>query len=155
MIPKPAPPSQPESAERTRAYRPRRLATPRLAPSAGAVAPVAPSARGLEEILFVNRGGPVLSEVRVYLVFWGSAWAAAPTPTIADITYAVETILASSYMSGLAQYGNIGQGRLGERVAVTSSDPPNPFSNADIVRLLHRLMASGELVEPDDDRQAL
>jgi hypothetical protein len=97
----------------------------------------------------------VLSEVHVYLVFWGSAWSAAPTPTIADVTNAVETLLASPHTSGLAQYGNIGQGRLGGRVVVTSSDPPNPFRDADIVGLLHRLIESGDLVEPEDDRQAL
>ncbi|HKV30687.1 MAG TPA: hypothetical protein VJT14_06690 [Candidatus Dormibacteraeota bacterium] len=154
MVPKPGPPVQAEAPERAHGSRPRRLSTPRLAPSAGTVA-AGPSASSPGEILFVNRGGLVLSEVHVYLVFWGSAWSEAPTPTAADVTGAIETILASPYVAGLAQYGKIGQGRLGGRMVVTSSDPPNPFRDADIVGLLHRLIESGDLVEPGDDRQAL
>jgi hypothetical protein len=140
-----------------------------LAPSAGPVAarlragaaatgspgPATPAALGSQDILFVNRGGLVLSDVHVFLIFWGSAWAAAPTPTDAEITYAVVTILASSYGSALAQYGNIGPGRFGGKLVVTSSDPPNPFSDSDIAGLIHRLFESGDLVEPDDDPQAL
>ena len=170
MIPKPAPPSQAEApTTQVRAYRPRRLANPRLAPSAGPVAAgpragaggtgsqglAAPPALGAPDILFVNRGGLVLSDVDIILIFWGSAWAATPTPTSAEITYAVETILASSYTSGLTQYGNIGPGRLRGRLLVTSSDPPNPFSDSDIAGLVHKLFEAGELVEPDDDPQAL
>ena len=102
MIPRPGPPVQAEAPERARGSRPRRLSTPRLAPSAGTVG-AGPSTSSPGEILFVNRGGLVLSEVHVYLVFWGSAWSAAPTPTAADVTFAVETILASPYLAGVAQ----------------------------------------------------
>ena len=38
---------------------------------------------------------------------------------------------------------------------VTYSDPPNPFSDSDIAGVIYRLYESGDLVEPDDDPQAL
>src|SRR5690349_21607563 len=59
---------------------------------------------------FVDHGGRVLSPARTYPLFWGRYWApdrvAAPTPD--EITHALRTALAGSYLSGLNQYRAIG-----------------------------------------------
>ena len=63
-------------------------------------------------VSFVDNGGLVLSNVHVQLIFWGLAWAQNPTPSIGDVTNAVQKILAGPYMSALNQYRNIGPGTL-------------------------------------------
>ncbi len=74
---------------------------------------------------FVDHGGPVLHAVQLYLIYWGSAWThtppAAPTPD--QITTALQTVLASSYLSGLAQYRGIGRGSVRGSTVITTSDP--------------------------------
>jgi hypothetical protein len=58
-------------------------------------------------ISFVDHGGPVLSNVGVFLIFYDPKWwnsTPPPTASADQITAAVGTILSSSYRTGLAQY---------------------------------------------------
>jgi hypothetical protein len=80
--------------------------------------------------------GPVLTHVHVFLVFWGSQWEASPVPSVDEVTNAVTRILYGPYMSALAQYEGIGGGVFEGKAVVTSSDPPNPFTNDDVVAFL-------------------
>src|SRR5438309_6514784 len=63
---------------------------------------------------FADNGGPVIEIARVQLVYWGSARASnpPPTPSANQVTGAVENMLSGSYMTGLAQYRQIGRGYL-------------------------------------------
>ena len=56
---------------------------------------------------FVDNGGLKLNHVQVQLIFWGAAWNAfpQPVPTVNEVDAAVITIMHSSYMLALAQYG--------------------------------------------------
>lgn len=105
---------------------------------------------------FSYGGGRLLAGVRVHLIFWGAAWVAWPPPraTAGACTDAVVTILASDYMNSLSQY-SVGHGSLGSVTVVTDSvggspaDPPNPFSNDDVWRLVEHLRAAGRIPTGD------
>jgi hypothetical protein len=104
---------------------------------------------------FTDHNGSVITMAHVQLIFWGSAWSGNPTPSATDITNAVTRILSSSYMSALSQYRGIGAATLRGTLLVTSSNPPNPFSNSSVENLIRDLLQAGTLPEPDDDAQIL
>ena len=103
----------------------------------------------------VDYGGPVIPNVTVRLVFWGSAWAAGTSPSADEVTTAVQTLLASSYMAGLNQYRGIGGGAFAGAMTESGSDPPNPFSNDDVSRFLTGCFEAGSLPEPETDPSLL
>jgi hypothetical protein len=70
---------------------------------------------------FVDNGGVILTNVNLQLIFWGSAWSRAPTPSDTQIENAVINILNGTYMSALSQYRGIGTGRYRGKVLITSS----------------------------------
>ena len=105
---------------------------------------------------FVDHGGRVLSAAHVYLIYWGRYWApdrvASPTPD--EITRALRTVLAGSYLAGLAQYRNIGPAVLhGSHVITTTSDPPSRFTDRNIEAFLDAQFDAGIL--PARDEQAV
>jgi hypothetical protein len=104
---------------------------------------------------FTDNGGPVLGNVHLQLIFWGAAWAGSPTLSTANITNAVVDILAGSYTSALAQYRGIGQGSLLGTTSVTTSNPPNPFSDSDVANLIATLISAGTVPAPHTDSQLL
>jgi len=124
-----------------------------LALSTGVVASViveAPPASASTR--FVDHGGRVLSAARVYLIYWGRYWApdrvASPTPD--QITHALRTVLAGSYLSALTQYRNIGPAVIGGSHVITTTDPPSRFTDEDIEAFLNTLFDAEVLPAPDD-----
>ena len=103
-------------------------------------------------IRFVDHGGRVLSAAHVYLIYWGRYWApdrvASPTPD--QITHALRTVLAGSYLSALTQYRNIGPAVLGGSHVITTTDPPSRFTDEDIEAFLNTLFDAEVLPAPDD-----
>src|SRR6185437_15133288 len=101
---------------------------------------------------FVDHGGRVLSAAHVYLIYWGRYWApdrvASPTPD--QITHALRTVLAGSYLSALAQYRNIGPAVIGGSHVITTTDPPSRFTDEDIEAFLNTLFDAEVLPAPDD-----
>lgn len=108
-------------------------------------APAPPSAR------FTDRGGLVIKQLDLWLIFWGSAWVTSASPTPSEVTEAAKTMLAGAYLSGLSQYRGITGASFKGAIGVTDSDPPNPFSNAAITTMIHQQLGKGALPEPDDD----
>jgi len=104
---------------------------------------------------FTDGGGPVLSAVQVQLVFWGSAWNSATNPSLNQVVTAVQTILNSPYMLGLAQYRGIGLGTLAGTTTITSSNPPNPFSDANVQSFIGSQTTAGALPSPVGNPQLL
>lgn len=104
---------------------------------------------------FTDKGGTLLASVQVQLIFWGKAWATNATPAVQDITNAVTQILAGSYMSALSQYRAIGRGSLCGKTLVTSSDPPGTFTEDDVADLIHDLIKTKAVPEPDTVKQYL
>ena len=101
---------------------------------------------------FVDHGGRVLSAARVYLIYWGRYWApdrvASPTPD--QITHALRTVLAGSYLSALTQYRNIGPAVIGGSHVITTTDPPSRFTDRNIEAFLNTLFDAEVLPAPDD-----
>jgi len=139
----------------------RRLPVPTLAPASGVVAgwqlatgaPAEPvTASGTAH--FIDRGGLVLTEVHVWLIFWGTAWIGA-SPTMPEVTDAVQKILDGPYMSGLSQYRGIQRGTFKGAISVTDSDPPDQFFKTDVTNLIHQQIGRSALPEPDEDPSSL
>jgi hypothetical protein len=106
---------------------------------------------------FVDRGGPTLQVIQVQLVFWGAAWGGtpAPTPSAAAVTSAVNRMLKSSYMLGLAQYREVGRGFLRGATTVTASNPPSSFTDSQVSSFIRGLISAGTVPGPDVDNQTL
>ena len=103
-------------------------------------------------IRFVDHDGRVLSAAHVYLIYWGRYWApdrvASPTPD--QITHALRTVLAGSYLSALTQYRNIGPAVIGGSHVITTTDPPSRFTDRNIEAFLNTLFDAEVLPAPDD-----
>jgi hypothetical protein len=106
---------------------------------------------------FSDNGGAVIEIARVQLIYWGSAWTAnpAPSPTSAQVTSAVQSLLRGPYMTGLAQYRQIGRGHLLGATVVTTSNPPNPFTDSDVSNFINGLIGAGTIPGLDATNQNL
>lgn len=104
---------------------------------------------------FVDNGGTVIQVVQLYLIYWGNAWTGSPTPSAAQITGACQTMLASSYMPGLAQYRGIGRGFVRGSATITSSNPPNGFTDSNVSNFIDGQITAGTIPGPDVDNQTL
>src|SRR6516162_593117 len=115
----------------------------------------------------VQGSGRVLTKVHVKPMFWGTEWYRHITPTVGDISWAIESIFLGPYMSGLAQYG-VGNGWLDPNPIFTglTIDPPNPFTEAQLRKLISDLIdwpasseslpdPSGSLADLPTDAQML
>jgi hypothetical protein len=95
-----------------------------------------------------DNGSDVLSDVPVYLIFWGPTWNQPGGPASAPVVAAAETIMNSIYLSGVSQYRpNIGIANLGG-VAFDTSSPNNGFSEADIGNVVANAIGAGNVPDP-------
>lgn len=106
---------------------------------------------------FVDNGGPVLQVTQLYLIYWGAAWNAtpAPVPSPAQVTSACQTMMASSYLPGLAQYRGIGRGFVRGSAVVATSSPANGFTDSQVSTFLDGQINAGTVPGPDVDNQTL
>jgi hypothetical protein len=121
----------------------------------GAWSSVLPGGGG--QARFVDKHGLVLKTAQVYLLYWGSAWLpqAAPTPSADRVTNAVRTMMASIYMTGLAQYRGIGRAVVRGSAVLTSSEPPAGFTDEQVGRFVDDQLTAGTVRGPDADNQTL
>jgi hypothetical protein len=106
---------------------------------------------------FSDNGGAVIQIPRVILLYWGSAWTAtpAPVPTSAAITNAVRAMLASAYMTGLAEYRQIGRGHLVASAVHTATNPPTSFTDQNVADFVAARIADGTVPGLDQFNQNL
>jgi hypothetical protein len=106
---------------------------------------------------FVDKHGSVLSSPQLYLIYWGTLWRpyTAAEPTAAQVTAAVHTLLDSAYLTGLTQYRSSGHGTLRGSTLVASSDPPDGFTDDQVVRFLDAQLTAGAVPGPDPDNQTV
>lgn len=111
---------------------------------------------------FSDHGGPVISRVRLILVFWGASWnTTSAAPSVGQVTDAVVNILTGPYMNSLSQYRGIGSGFLqasivvAEQVGSSPATPPGNFSNNDVSTLLSNLVSAGLMPGPASDGNLL
>jgi hypothetical protein len=103
---------------------------------------------------FVDKHGRALKSPQLYLIYWGSAWQASPTPNAAQITDAVRTLLASAYLTGLIQYRGSGHGVL-RGSALVPSDPPDGFTDDQVADFVDDQITAGTVPGPDPDNQTV
>jgi hypothetical protein len=104
---------------------------------------------------FIDKHGRVLESPQLYLIYWGAAWQAAPTPTAAQITDAVRTLMASAYLTGLTQYRGSGRGSLRGSTLIASSDPPDGFTDDQVAEFVDDQITLGTVPGPDADNQTV
>jgi hypothetical protein len=103
---------------------------------------------------FQDNHGPIITNVHVVPMFWGSAWNddRKPNPTLLQVYGALASITAGPYMDGLSQYRGVGRGQviLGWGTRSNTSEPPNPFTDDDIAKLVTTAIDAGTVPAPDD-----
>jgi hypothetical protein len=97
-----------------------------------------------------NEGGPVVVTADLELLFWGDFWLTAVNPSQADIVDAVTRILASPYLSGIAQYGFQQLNLRGSTVVQLPVPPAPQFSGDDVKNMVWNLIDNNVFPEPDD-----
>lgn len=110
---------------------------------------------------FIDHGGRIIQTPRVVLIFWGAAWLSVPSPipSAGEISDAVGIITTGQYTNSLRQYRGISKGSLLQTVYVTAAvgqapaDPPNPFTDSDVGRVINELCTAGRVPSPANDDQ--
>ncbi len=117
----------------------------------------------------LNEGGNTLTNPPLYLIFWGSQWDTATSPSKSDVIQAAQTLFTghSLYGSGLSKYGATsnapGMGNAKYVESVESSlplpfDAPQnkyfPFSPSEIQNVVNDAIDNLGLPEPDDTTNA-
>jgi hypothetical protein len=124
--------------------------------SAGPAVPVAAQVTPASA-WFVDHGGPVLRAAQLFLIYWGNAWTAPPpsAPTHDQISRAVETLVTGPYLTGLSQYRDINPASVRGSAVITTSEPPNEFSDDDVTEFLDAQLGTGAVAGPGPDNQTL
>jgi hypothetical protein len=105
--------------------------------------PQAPSAATAQ---LTYRGGPLLSTVELFTIFWGSAWQTVPEAQfVGKLNTFFDDILTSTLMDQLQEYSvpqyQIGHGRRSGTVTLTVSEPPRTLDDATIQQMLRDQIA--------------
>ncbi len=91
------------------------------------------------------RGGPLLSAVEVFNVFWGAAWTQ-QAQLKSDLDGFFDYVLTSPLMDQLAEYSvpgtPIGQGRRTGSIIVSPPDPAASVTDVDVQRMLQDQIAA-------------
>ena len=107
-------------------------------------------------IHFTDHGGRKLRHVYVRLIFWGAVWEGnpGPSPSAKEIHQAVHRIMQSDYMRPLFQYG-VDTGINAPPVIVSTTTPPNAFTNPDVEEFVLSLLAANVIPGPDQQEDSL
>ena len=105
------------------------------------------------------RGGPLLTSVEVFVVYWGVAWASQPlADTASRVDSFFDTILVGEVMDQLSEYGvagqQIGRGRRVGRAVVTAPDPGPVVTDAALQQMLRDQLGTNSSF-PTVDRNSL
>jgi hypothetical protein len=115
-------------------------------PEAERVAAVAPQ--------LTYRGGPLLTSVEVFTVFWGAEWNQSPQSVVMkNMNLFFDYILTSELMDQLGEYRvpgkNIGHGTRSGTAIFTSPAPGTSVQDHEIQQLLQQEIASKNLPAPN------
>jgi hypothetical protein len=123
-------------------------------PAGGAGAVPGPAGRHAR---FADQHGPVLPAPQLYLIYWGTGWMpqAAPAPAAAEVTGAARTLMASGYLTGLTQYRGTGHGALRGSALITSSDPPEGFTDDQVAAFIDAQLDAGAVPGPGPGNQTV
>jgi hypothetical protein len=96
------------------------------------------------------RGGPLLSEVQVFLFFWGDAWERSPlSDLVQQVNGFFDYVVTSPLLDQLAEYSvpgmAISHGTRSGSIVLTTAPPPN-ISDGDIQQLIQQEISSDPAV---------
>jgi hypothetical protein len=96
----------------------------------------------------IYRGGPLLTNVQVFAIFWGKAWQSAANSSLATrMNDFFDFILTSKLIDQLSEYDvpgqSIGHGTRTGSTIYTTSEPGKSVSDATIQEMLQTEIASG------------
>jgi hypothetical protein len=110
----------------------------------GSMAPTEHAATATPQLTF--RGGPLLTAVEVFTVFWGNAWQGAQAGLAQTINKFFDDILVSPLIDQLAEYNvtgqSIGHGKRTGTATVAAAKMPHSVSDAAIQKMLQHEIAS-------------
>jgi hypothetical protein len=96
------------------------------------------------------RGGPLLANVEVFTVFWGSAWQGAQASLVQAINKFFDDILVSPLIDQLGEYSvpahKIGHGKRTGSITVPVAHMPNSVSDTAIQHLIQQEIATNSAV---------
>lgn len=100
----------------------------------------------------VYNGGPLLTSVEVFTVFWGSAWQSSHKNLSQKINQFFETILVSSLIDELGEYGASGQkiakGKCIGTKTILTPQPGNPTTDNSIRAFLKKKIQQKVIPRP-------
>jgi hypothetical protein len=102
--------------------------------------------------LILDRGGRILANVSVQLIFWGQAWVDDTTHSATQVTRNVSKLLSSAYMLGLSQYRGIEPGTLLRSYIATGFEAPQHFRATDVEHLVSSVIAQRAVPDFRDPR---
>jgi hypothetical protein len=100
------------------------------------------------------RGGPLLTAVKVFTVFWGADWQHAQAALAKDLNAFFDSILKSALMDELAEYSTAGHkiahGSLAGTTTLPSPAPPKSTADTAIRNMLqHQIATNAAFPKPD------
>lgn len=101
----------------------------------------------------VYNNGPLLANVQVFTIFWGTAWQQTPlSDTLQSINSFFDAVLTSSLIDQLAEYSTqtlpIGHGSRIGTTTITTSDPGTSVDDSAIQQLLNNGIANNTFPQP-------
>ena len=98
-------------------------------------------------------GGKKLRNVKVNFIFWGDAWTnnPAPSPDLNTVTNDCASILGTSYLFRLAQYGCNSAFLGGVFTTPRGDNPPTNYSMSDVNDRIISAIRAESLDEPDEE----
>jgi hypothetical protein len=114
------------------------------------IVPLHPPARAAAAPHLTYRNGPLLTNVEVFTIFWGSAWNdASNSPLIKQINDFFDFVLSSALIDQLAEYSvsgkTIGHGVLTGTITLTDSEPGSSLDDSTIQSTLQSEISKGTL----------
>jgi hypothetical protein len=146
----------PSSRRESRRQRPsRRRCLPRLELLEDRTVPsVLYSSSGSRHVQY--GGGPIIHNADVDLIFWGAGWNSTSGSAFrTQVQNNIDTLLASPFMSGLSQYGGIGQATRTRSDTIATTSPASVFSNTSVQNMLSTNINNNTLPSPASDSQLL
>lgn len=100
------------------------------------------------------RGGPLLSAVKVFTIFWGQAWQSSPNSNLlTQINQFFEFVVDSELLDQLSEYGvpgqKIGHGSMIGSTTITQPVLTHSITDLAIQKMLRREIAAKSVPKPD------
>jgi len=110
--------------------------------------PSGPANSGITDTNVVYHGGAIADGLSVVLIYWGSAWITATSPTLGDFDVAARGLVQGPFPSQLEQYG-VGRPWIKESILVIAPEAPGYFNKTTVEEMVSGLIEK-EFPEPDE-----